>query len=67
MGVIRKEVSTRFQRRHMKNMKYLAASHTPSGTAMLLIIFLECLAVAGVIVGYARTKRYSYGYRGRYY
>ena len=51
MGVIRKEVTTRFQRRHMKDMKYLAASHTPSGTALIVIIILEILFCRIMIAG----------------
>ncbi len=66
MGAIRKEVTTRFQRRHMKDMKYLAASHTPGGGPLIVIVIFEILAVIGVAVGSAKMDEdYSYGRHSR--
>jgi hypothetical protein len=61
MGAIRKEVTVHFQRRHMKDLKYLVASHQPSGTAMVVILFLECIAVFGVAYTSHEMRQ------GRYY
>jgi hypothetical protein len=66
MGDIRKEVTTHFHRRHMKDMKYLAASHQPSGWVMFFILFLELAAAFVVPIAYSNIED-NYSYRRRYY
>ena len=57
MAAIREEVAVKFRRRHMKDLKYLAAGHEPSGTVLLIILFLECASVAGVGYAIYRNRR----------
>ena len=70
MGAIRKEVTVHFKRRHMKDLKYLAASHQPSGTALIVILVLEVMTCFGVVFLARKAEKdsgYGYGRRCRYY
>jgi len=67
MGAIRRETVAHFHRRHMKDLKYLAAAHQPSGTALLIILLLEVASVAGgVYVSYRMQEEGYHRYSGYY-
>ena len=66
MNSIRSEVSTRFKRRRMRDLKYLVASHAPSGATLGIILLLECLSVFGVVIAFRHVKNQGYERRDRY-
>jgi len=66
MGAVRKEVQGRFERRHMRDLKYLAASHQPGGRALGIILFLECVTVLATAFASANLRGDYCGGCGHY-
>jgi hypothetical protein len=67
MGAVRREAIAHFHRRHMKDLKYLAAAHQPSGTVLLVILMLEVANVAASVYVSYRMQGGGYHRYGGYY